>query len=47
MKKIKAYAIVNKKKPKLKVSEIYEDKHVFLNKDEKIIIVEIKEIKND
>lgn len=45
MRTIKAYAIVKKKNPKLEVREIYEDKHVFLNKDEKIIVVEIKEKK--
>jgi len=43
IRKIIAYAVVKKKNPKLKVSEIYEDKDITLNKDEEIIKVEIIE----
>jgi hypothetical protein len=45
IRKIIAYAVVKKKNPKLKVSEIYEDKDITLNKDEEIIKVEINERK--
>lgn len=45
MKSIRAYAIVNKNKPQLKVLDIYDEinvKNICLDKDEKIIIVNIK-----
>ena len=44
IKSIKAWAVVDKNKPKIKVIEIYDDKDVLLNKGEKIIRVEIKAI---
>ena len=42
-KPIKAYAIV--KNNKIDVLNIYKDKDVVLNKDEKLVLVEIKVIK--
>lgn len=42
-KPIKAYAIV--KNNKIDVLNIYKDKDVVLNKDEKLVLVEIKIIK--
>ena len=44
LKSIKAWAIVDKDKPKLKVLEIYEDKDIKLLRGEKFVRVEIKEI---
>ncbi len=41
MKPLKAYAIVNKKNPKLKFLDIFPTKDVNIAKDEKIIEVEI------
>lgn len=43
IKPIKAYAIV--KNNKIDVLNIYKDKDVVLNKDEKLVLVEIKVIK--
>lgn len=42
MKIITAYAIVNKKKPIIKVTDIYPDRDVAKNEDEMFIQVEIK-----
>lgn len=42
-KPIKAYAII--KNNKIDVLNIYKDKDVVLNKDEKLVLVEIKVIK--
>ena len=36
---IKAWAVIDTKKPRLLVSEIYEDKDIVLNKGEKLIRV--------
>lgn len=42
MKTITAYAIVNKKKPVIKLIDIYPTRYVVKNDDEAIIEVEIK-----
>lgn len=44
IKSIKAWAIVDKDNPKLKVIEIYNDKDIKLLKGEKLVRVEIVEI---
>lgn len=43
MKDLIAYCIVNKKNPKLRLLELYEDKDVKIEKTEKIIKVLISE----
>jgi len=42
MKPIIAYAIVNKKKPIIKVSDIYPNRDVVKNDDEMFVQVEVK-----
>lgn len=44
IKSIKAWAVVDGKKPKLKVIEIYDDKDIKLLRGEKLIRVEINEV---
>lgn len=48
MKPIKAIAVVSKKSPRLKVTEIYsmrDRREILLGKDERIAVVEIREAK--
>lgn len=41
LKTLKAYAVINRKKPKLNIMEIFETKDLVLTKDEMIIPIEI------
>lgn len=44
IKSIKAWAVVDKENPKLKVLEIYEDDDITILKGEKLVRVEIVEV---
>lgn len=44
MKSKRAYAVVNKEKPVIRLNDIFESNDVAITKSEKIIRIEIKEI---